>query len=117
MKNLMVLSFSQLAKLVPDSEIDAHSVRGRCNAYVLLLAARNLSKKQVVELTGFTLSMVSDCYSKYNKSSMGRINDLIFTSFSMLTHEEVIELRREMKRDGQWMRAQMLEMHEIPSST
>ena len=110
MKSFVVVSLRQLAELAPNSKVDDHSIRGQCNAYILLLAARNLPQAQVVELTGFSVSMVSDFYKTFDLHSRGRINNLIFTVLSMLSHEEIDGLRGEMKRDGEWMRARILEL-------
>lgn len=115
MKNIIVLSLAQLSELSPDSGINDYSIRGLCNAYILLLAARKLSQAQIVCRTGFSLSMVSNCFHSVDIATIARVNHAIYGQISSLTSEELVSLRSEMQNDGKWMRARLRELRVIPS--
>ena len=116
MRNIIVLSLTQLSELSPDSGINDDSVRGLCNAYIVLLAARKLSQTQIACQTGFSLFMVSSCLNSVGITTIARINHAIYGQISILTSEELVSLRSEMRNDGSWMRARLRENRVIPSN-
>jgi hypothetical protein len=115
MRNIIVLSLTQLSELSPDSGINDYSIRGLCNAYIVLLATRKLSQAQIVGRTGFSLSMVSSCFNSVDVTTIARVNYAIYGQFSSLTSEELVSLRSEMQNDGKWMRARLRELRVSPS--
>lgn len=104
----MTISWAAIAKAVPRAKVNNDSIQGICNAYIVLLVARDLSELEIIQKTGFSSLMVSSCFSTMDSDARGRINSIIYGSLSLLTNEEMESLRSEMRADGEWMRVRLL---------